>query len=182
MAFISMQQGNQFEEFFQILNKMVQCLLFLRTNDMSYISDVTSPNEPVIAEARIHWFIYAKGFFFLTIGVAILFSVNSAILLLSIPAILYGFLSLISAAITRTTTEFAVTTKRVIAKSGLIKRDTIEVSNSKVESIRVDQTILGRIMGYGTVAIVGSGGSYAPLYFIADPIAFRSKVLTEIDK
>jgi uncharacterized membrane protein YdbT with pleckstrin-like domain len=55
--------------------------------------------------------------------------------------------------------EFAITNKRVIIKTGLISRKTFEMNHSKIESVNVDQGIVGRILGYGTVRIVGSGGS-----------------------
>lgn len=71
------------------------------------------------------------------------------------------------------TTELAITNKRVIAKFGFIRRKTIEINISKVESIQVEQGILGRLFNYGTLVISGGGNPQAPIPGISDPIEFR---------
>jgi uncharacterized membrane protein YdbT with pleckstrin-like domain len=71
--------------------------------------------------------------------------------------------------------EFVITNKRVIIKTGLISRKTFEMNHSKIESVNVDQSILGRILGYGTIQIVGSGGTRETFPNILNPIAFRKK-------
>ena len=73
------------------------------------------------------------------------------------------------------TNEFAITNKRVIVKTGLIKRETLETNLSKIESINVDQSILGRIFGYGTITIIGTGGTRNSFYKIRQPLEFRKK-------
>jgi uncharacterized membrane protein YdbT with pleckstrin-like domain len=70
-------------------------------------------------------------------------------------------------------TELAVTTRRVIVKHGFIRRSTVEINLNKVESIQVDQGILGRMFDFGTLVIAGTGASHAPLSGIAEPMAFR---------
>jgi uncharacterized membrane protein YdbT with pleckstrin-like domain len=73
------------------------------------------------------------------------------------------------------TDEFAITNKRVIIKTGLISRKTFEMNHSKIESVNVDQGILGRILGYGTIRIVGSGGTKEVFPKIQRPLEFRKK-------
>lgn len=73
------------------------------------------------------------------------------------------------------TDEFAITNKRVIIKTGLISRKTFEMNHSKIESVNVDQSILGRILGYGTISIVGSGGTKEVFPNIKNPLKFRKK-------
>ena len=73
------------------------------------------------------------------------------------------------------TSEYAITNKRVIIKVGLIRRRTIEMNVKKVESINVDQSIFGRILGYGDITVVGTGGSRETFETLADPIGFRKK-------
>lgn len=75
----------------------------------------------------------------------------------------------------RYTDEFAITNKRVIIKTGLVSRKTFEMNHSKIESIHIDQSILGRILGYGTIRIVGAGGTREIFPSIQKPIAFRKK-------
>jgi uncharacterized membrane protein YdbT with pleckstrin-like domain len=70
-------------------------------------------------------------------------------------------------------TELAVTNKRVIAKFGFISRQTIEINVSKIESIQVDQTVMGRMLDYGTIVLSGAGTPQATIRHIADPLAFR---------
>jgi len=71
------------------------------------------------------------------------------------------------------TTELAITNKRVIAKFGFVKRRTIELNINKVESIQVDQYVLGRIFNYGSLVISGAGTPQAPIPGISDPLRFR---------
>ena len=69
--------------------------------------------------------------------------------------------------------EFAVTNRRVIAKAGMIGRRTLELNLDKIESVRVDQSILGRILGYGTVEVIGTGGTREAFNFISKPLDCR---------
>jgi uncharacterized membrane protein YdbT with pleckstrin-like domain len=73
------------------------------------------------------------------------------------------------------TDEFVITNKRVIIKTGLISRKTFEMNHSKIESINVNQGILGRILGYGSIQIVGSGGTKEVFPNIQSPLEFRKK-------
>jgi uncharacterized membrane protein YdbT with pleckstrin-like domain len=78
--------------------------------------------------------------------------------------------------IRRRTTEIAVTNRRVIYKTGLIQRHTAEMNMDKVESVLVDQSILGRILGYGTVHIRGTGVGLENLRYVSSPISLRNTV------
>lgn len=78
-------------------------------------------------------------------------------------------------------TELAVTTRRVIVKHGFIRRSTVEINLNKVESIQVDQGILGRMFDFGTLVIAGTGASHAPLAGIAGPMAFRKAFIQAQD-
>jgi len=75
------------------------------------------------------------------------------------------------------TTELAITNKKIIAKFGFIQRDTIELLLQKVESIQVKQSILGRIFGYGSIIVSGSGNPQAPIPGISNPMEFRRQVM-----
>ena len=69
--------------------------------------------------------------------------------------------------------ELALTNKRVIVKHGFIRRQTVEMNLNKVESIQVQQGVLGRLFDFGTLVVAGTGASHAPLAGIADPMGFR---------
>lgn len=84
-----------------------------------------------------------------------------------------GLLFWAAAAIRYFTTELAITNKRVIAKFGLISRSTIEINLQKIESIQVNQGILGRIFNFGSIVVSGAGNPQAPIPGISSPLQFR---------
>lgn len=88
-----------------------------------------------------------------------------------------GGITWISPAIRYHTTELVITNKRVIAKVGLIRRETIELKVDKVESIQIQQGIFGRILNYGSIIISGAGNPQAPIKSIDKPLKFRKLVL-----
>ena len=80
----------------------------------------------------------------------------------------------------RSATEMAVTNKRVIVKSGLADRRTIELLLPRIESIAVEEPALGRLLGYGTVIVRGTGGTPEVFPQIARPLQFREQVQRQI--
>ena len=98
-----------------------------------------------------------------------------------LPAFGIGLIFLLIAYVKYKTTELAITTRRVIAKFGFISRRTVELNINKVESVQVDQSVMGRILGYGTLVISGGGNPQAPILGISDPIAFRKAFIEAQD-
>jgi uncharacterized membrane protein YdbT with pleckstrin-like domain len=94
--------------------------------------------------------------------------------------VLFAFPLVITALIARATSEFAVTNKRVLIKIGWLRRHSLETLLSKIETIRVEQGILGRALDYGTIVVSGTGGSKEPFRTIASPMEFRRKVQDQI--
>lgn len=99
-----------------------------------------------------------------------------------LPAVGIGLIFLIIAYVRYKTTELAITTKRVIVKSGFIRRSTIEININKVESIQVDQEILGRLFNFGTLVISGAGTPQAPITGISGPMDFRRAFIEAQDR
>lgn len=93
--------------------------------------------------------------------------------LLLLPAFGLGLILWAAAYVRIRSTELAVTTKRVIVKHGFIRRNTIEININKVESIQVNQSLIGRMLNFGTLVIAGTGASHAPIDGIAEPLVFR---------
>ncbi len=129
---------------------------------MSYLDDHLLGGERIVYRARLHWTI------FLTSIVVVLLGIGLWILLQYIePAYSYaglglagiGLLLAIGPAIRYVTSEFAVTDKRVLGKVGFIERESDETLLSKIEAIAVDQGVIGRMFGFGTVTITGTGGT-----------------------
>lgn len=129
---------------------------------MSYLNNNLGNGESLVYEAKIsRWSL----FWYYVLGTVTLVYLG------------LGLLFFAAAWIKRSSTELGITDKRVIAKFGFIRRDTIELPLSKVESIRVHQTVMGRMFNYGTVIISGAGNPTATIPNIADPMSFRSAVL-----
>lgn len=93
-----------------------------------------------------------------------------------------GALPFLSAVVNVTSSEFGVSTKRVLMKTGFISRHSLETLLSKVESISVFQGVLGRLLGYGSIIISGTGGSKEFFFGIRDPMEFRRVVQEQIAK
>lgn len=92
-----------------------------------------------------------------------------------------GVLVIVVALVRRSSTELAVTNRRVIAKFGLIARSTVEMNLAKIESVRVEQTVMGRLFGFGSIIVTGTGSTMDPIRFIADAIAFRQAIQAATD-
>ena len=150
---------------------------------MRYVRRVLQPGEPIAYAAKLHWLIYGKTILLLIISVMLLgvgLSIDdnrNITVALGIGAVVFALVGLFTglrAFIRRAATELAVTDHRVIYKTGLLSRHTIEMNRDKVESVDVDQTLLGRLFGYGTITVRGTGGSFEPIRDIGDPLTFRS--------
>lgn len=92
-----------------------------------------------------------------------------------------GVLILAGVWIWMSTTELAITNKRVIVKFGWLRVHTFEMNVSKVESIEVEQPFLGRLANFGSVQINGTGSSHAPIHGVVDPFGFRQKFMQAQD-
>jgi hypothetical protein len=166
-------------------------------NSVSYIEKTLVPGETVVYQTRLHW-------------VVMLWHIVLSVLLLELPALallFYAFthqdmeprtlhlmqgggiaLLLISGiviavgAIRRNATEMAVTNRRVVVKTGLAARKTIEMLLNKIESIEVNESGMGRVLGYGSITLIGSGGTSEPFHLMARPLQFRNQVQQQIER
>src|SRR6185312_336245 len=133
---------------------------------MSYIDDSLIAGEVVVHRARVSWWSQAGH---VVLGIVLL-------------PVLIGLVFLGIAWVRIHSTELAITNKRVIAKFGFIKRDTVEINLSKVEAVRVEQGFWGRMLNFGTILMSGTGGSIEPIPNIADPLVFRRKFMEATDR
>jgi len=124
----------------------------------SYIEGALIQNEKIIYTGHISMWSQAP---LLALG------------LLFIPALGLGLVFWLVAYIRYKTTELAITSKRVIAKFGFVSRQTVELNITKIESIQVNQGVLGRVFDFGTLVISGAGNPQAPIPGISDPMRFR---------
>ena len=164
----------------------------------SYVEETLTTGETVLLTTRIalrrYWANFALGGFLLVVTLVSFFVtfdlpegegsfespadlriVNGvwllvAVLLIAFPIIRYF------------TNELALTNKRLIAKFGLFSLSTIELGLEQIESLRVKQGLFGRLLGYGTVVVVGVGGSREPITNIPDPVNFRINFGAALEK
>ena len=150
---------------------------------MGYVEKKVLYGESIVYKASIHWFIFVPGIVIFSLGVylSIIGAEGDTGGVFGSIAIIIALVSLLRAMIFKFTTELAVTSKRVIAKVGLISLNTVELNHSKVESLNVDQSILGRVFGYGTLIINGTGGGKTPIPNIGSPLEFRREAMQAID-
>ncbi len=122
-----------------------------------YVDNNLVRDEVVVYRAKIHWSIFLNPF-----------------IIFIIP--------LITRLATYLTTEMAVTSRRVIGKQGLFKRETLDLNHTRVESVIVNQGILGSIFNSGTIEVRGTGGSSFSFIGISNPMEFRRHALEQIDE
>jgi uncharacterized membrane protein YdbT with pleckstrin-like domain len=115
----------------------------------SYVNGHLIKDESVAYETKYHWVIF--------------FSLKS-IFTLTIYAWMKRWLS-----------EFVITNRRIVIKEGFIARRTFEMNLSKIETVNVDQTVMGRILNFGSITIIGTGGTTETFHNIARPMIFRQR-------
>jgi uncharacterized membrane protein YdbT with pleckstrin-like domain len=149
-----------------------------------YIDEILQPGEKVLYSTNAHWIFYlpAIGAWILALVLLVLSRATTTegiILLCLSAAVVVALAALywtIKAWFHRWTTETDVTNMRVVHKTGFIKRRTFEMSLDKVESVDVNQSILGRILNYGSVTVRGVGEGAETIDMIASPLEFRSHI------
>jgi len=148
---------------------------------MGYIEENLISGERLLYKAKLHWgaFVWpainiSLGFLIIILGFAsdeaLGLSCFGWIIMLS------GLFLAARTGLSFISTEFGLTDRRIIAKTGIIRRDSLELMLSKVEGISVSQPIFGRLLGYGTIQVSGSGGTKQKFPNIAEPMELRRRV------
>jgi uncharacterized membrane protein YdbT with pleckstrin-like domain len=153
----------------------------------SYVEQILQPGEQRLYSGRLHWILFVPGLLLL-IAALVFFTLASGsgesgrsvgrILWLALAALCGAGSAyyLFRAWFERWTTEIEVTDRRIILKKGFIRRETVEMHMDKVESVDVEQSILGRIVDYGDVTIRGVGVGLEPLKMVAAPLELRNHI------
>jgi uncharacterized membrane protein YdbT with pleckstrin-like domain len=149
-----------------------------------YIDEILQPGEKVLYSTNAHWIFYlpAIGGWILAVVFLVLSRTTTNDILVATclaGAAVAGLAALywtLRAWFHRWTTETDVTNMRVVHKTGFIKRRTFEMSLDKVESVDVNQSILGRVLNYGSVTVRGVGEGAETIDMIASPLDFRNHI------
>jgi membrane protein YdbS with pleckstrin-like domain len=152
---------------------------------MSYLDDHLLPGEQIVHRARLHRIIFAWSAVCFGVGVVLGAYLRyrfpeDAYWLVGAVLVVLGAILMIDPMLRYASSDFAVTDKRVLAKYGLVRRRSLETLLTKVEAIGVEQNIAGRLLGYGTISITGTGGTREILPMIAAPLEFRRQVQAQI--
>jgi hypothetical protein len=163
---------------------------------MNYIEASLVPGETVVYQTRLHWLVMLRH---ILLGL-LLFAAAGALLSYvynhpglsktnehlaeggAAALLVCGLAAFIAGMVRRNATEMAVTTRRVVVKQGLVSRKTIEMLLNKIETIEVSEPMAGRMLGYGSITIIGTGGTSEPFHKIAHPLQFRGAVQQELER
>lgn len=147
---------------------------------MGYIDKNLMKDEQIIYRASLSWVIYLSAAVWAFLGVLALFFGRDGFAL-AVLFFLIAAIALIRAVLAKKTSDFAVTNRRLILKTGVISRNIVELMLTKCEGVALDQSILGRILGYGTL-LTTTGGVTNKFKMIKDPITFRNYINHQIDE
>ena len=143
---------------------------------MSFIEKNLSTNEKIIYQGKIHWFIYLRGIFFIVLGVL----TGSVSYALCGFLVFVGVIVLLGAILVASASEFAITNKRIILKTGFLKRRFTELQLNKSEGLKIEQGIMGRMFNYGTIKITSAGVTEG-FAFLASPFEFKKQVNNAVE-
>jgi uncharacterized membrane protein YdbT with pleckstrin-like domain len=154
---------------------------------MSYVQHVLQPGETIRHQTKLHWMVYVPGLLLLIVAGAVFWfapsndsgwglDLGSFVRVVGLIVLGAAAVAMFMGWFKQWTTEIAITDRRIILKRGFIRRNTIEMHLDKVESVDVDQSILGRILNYGDLTVRGVGIGLEPLKGIDNPIEFRNHV------
>ncbi len=150
---------------------------------MSYIDGNLLEGERVVYRTRLHWLLFAVPVLF-TIVVLLpvaWFLANGTGSRFGWIPLGFALLVLLAAFVKRYSSDFAVTSKRVMMKTGVFSTRSIELLLSKIEAIVVNQSFAGRIFDYGDIVVTGSGGTKEAFSNIQGPLEFRRAVQSVTD-
>jgi len=151
---------------------------------MGYVDENLISGEEVRYRARLHWTALAHwhvmSLILVAVGIAlIVFGLMRDLIGATIAGgvlLAVAIIVLVAANVLRSSSEFAITNKRVILKTGIVQRRTIEMFLAKIETVGVDQGLVGRMLDFGTIRLSGTGGTTEPFHHIARPLEFRRQV------
>jgi uncharacterized membrane protein YdbT with pleckstrin-like domain len=160
---------------------------------MGYVDDSLLSDEAVTYRARLHWMLFFKPALITIVVIAIAGLIHQVAdlgkvlstqtdLLVWIAVLVIAALPLLTALLRWQAADLAVTNKRVILKTGVLKLKTPEMFLNRIESVEVDQSIAGRVFGFGTIVIRGTGGSLEPFHKVSHPLRFRNQIQEQIGR
>lgn len=161
----------------------------IATHVAAHVTNASSEPETVIQKEHIHWVMFIEPVILLVLGVLIMplgvflgrnLSTVIFVTFVALALVALALLAMLRLVIVYFTHEFVLTNKRIVVKTGLLSRNTFEILLTKVESIGVSQSLLGRIFGYGSIVITGTGGAKQIFQGMKKPVEFRELIQAQI--
>ncbi|MGE3624441.1 MAG: PH domain-containing protein [Bdellovibrionales bacterium] len=165
---------------------------------LTYVRKIVAPDEQILYVAMLHWIIYFQALVFIAAGGLIAYFIpqiigfmfGSAALdtytrpvgLVAAVIVFMGLTLLLGSYIRQASTELVITDRRVIAKYGFISRSTFELMISRITGVNFDQSVLARILNYGTIIVHGAGSDISPIGCVADPRRFHKELTAAIEQ
>ena len=165
---------------------------------MAYVDKILLPDERIIYAATLHWVIYLQGLVVTLFGgilgsmshplMALLFGEKigaqfaRSISVVSMVIVLVGALLVLVANLRQTSTEIVITNKRLIAKYGIVARATFEILANRITGANFDQSVAGRVFGFGTILVHGAGGEISPIDMVSNPQLFYRALVSVLEK
>lgn len=149
---------------------------------MNYIETNLQPGEEIKYVAKLHFFLFMQPVILLLIGAFLLTAPKDVLPVIYYAGLLmlfFGLVSLVQRILVKIGSAYAVTNKRVVLKTGVISRRAVDLVLAKCEGLHINQSILGRIFGFGTITVT-TGGVTSSYPYIANPLAFRREINMQI--
>lgn len=150
---------------------------------MGKAKEFLSQKERIIYETHLHWILFfeAMSYIFIAIAISTLGykwggQYEKVFHYSSLPFWGYGGIKFLLEWVQHRSADFIVTNNRVIIKVGVLKRSSLSMPLTKIESIEIDQTLTGQMLGYGTIHITGTGTATSKFDFLTAPSKFRQKI------
>ena len=151
---------------------------------MGYAEKVLQPGETIAYRARLHWIVYLVGIVLIVLAVILALAavvlpgagLRLGLIVGALIALFLGLFQMLRAWFVVANTEIIVTSRRLIYKTGFIARDTIEMNLDKVESVLVEQRLLGRMLDFGRVVVRGVGSGLEPIERVAAPLQLHRSI------
>jgi uncharacterized membrane protein YdbT with pleckstrin-like domain len=147
---------------------------------MSYLKTALSSEEEILYYTRPHYIVFSQVVLWFILAL-IAFKIMASFLLVVV-LLVASLGGGINALISYYCTEYAVTNRRILMKVGFIRRTSIEIFLDRIEGVYLEQSILGRLLNFGTVVIAGVGGTKTPFFYIPNPLKFQDQVQHQLQK
>jgi Bacterial PH domain len=151
---------------------------------VSYAEKVLQPGETIVYRARLHWIVYLGGIVLVAVAVILALAavaplgdaVRLGLMLAALIALFLGLFQMLRGWFRTANTEIIVTSRRLIYKTGFLARNTVEMNLDKVESVLVEQGVIGRMLDYGRVCVRGVGAGLEPIERVASPLELHRSI------